>query len=448
MELRVLLPYVALCVVNAGEAVEVLSAGYILAQVTSDPHVQSAVAASVFLGMLFGGLASGVASDHLGRVLMLRLATSLAALGMIGVAVSGNLVTLLFCRWLSGLGVGAATPPMFAIVPDMTRPRWAGLAVVSISCFWMVGSLYTALVALLVLPAAPAVSGQQPNWGVDAPWRVFAAICGAVPLTATLLVTLFVSEPPNEVRLLVSTPTLDSPPPAGSRVRAATTDLPASLAECAGGWPPGSRIGAIVTATAGTVEGLIAVRSALMPLLMCWWGLNFAYYGLSTWIAVVVERLTLGNTYLITLMYQLASLPANMLAIFLVVQPTFTLWRRKCLLVLGMSSSAACAFGLSALSSANAEARDKSAIIGLALLSQMGSAAGWAMLDCISTESFDSSVRGAAIGLLGATGRIASISAQLINGALISHTPLLFSVMGAFMAAGCLGAIALRPHER
>ena len=35
-------------------------------------------------------------------------------------------------------------------------------------------------------------------------------------------------------------------------------------------------------------------------------------------------------------------------------------------------------------------------------------------------------MRGAAFGLLGATGRIASITAQVVNGALITDTPLLF----------------------
>ena len=56
-----------------------------------------------------------------------------------------------------------------------------------------------------------------------------------------------------------------------------------------------------------------------------------------------------------------------------------------------------------------------------------------------------SQVRGTAFGLLGGTGRIASITAQVVNGALITNTPLLFTVTGAFMAAGCLGALTLRP---
>ena len=98
-----------------------------------------------------------------------------------------------------------------------------------------------------------------------------------------------------------------------------------------------------------------------MPLLLCWWGLNFGYYGLSTWISVVISKLQLGNAYLITLMYQAASAPANALSVYLVCQPTFALRGRKCVLVLGMGFSAACAFGLGALSSEDEETRQPAA---------------------------------------------------------------------------------------
>ena len=63
IDLRSIAPHCALCMVNAAEAVEVLSAGYILSQVTHDPHIQSAVASAVFLGMLVGGIVSGVPND-------------------------------------------------------------------------------------------------------------------------------------------------------------------------------------------------------------------------------------------------------------------------------------------------------------------------------------------------------------------------------------------------
>ena len=195
IDLRSIAPHCALCMVNAAEAVEVLSAGYILSQVTNDPHIQSAVASAVFLGMLVGGIVSGVASDHLGRVWCLRLATGLAALATVSVAFSPNLSVLLTARWLSGLGVGAATPPLFAIVPDMTPSRWTGLAVVSIACFWMVGSLYTATAALAILHDVPTASDWQPDWGAEAPWRRFALACAVMPLAATVLVTCWVHEP-------------------------------------------------------------------------------------------------------------------------------------------------------------------------------------------------------------------------------------------------------------
>ena len=155
-------------------------------------------------------------------------------------------------------------------------------------------------------------------------------------------------------------------------------------------------MGAIVAAVRSTAKRLVEVRPAILPLLLCWWGLNFAYYGLSTWISLALHKLQLGNAYQITLMYQGASAPANLLSVYLVLQPSFALRGRKCVLVLGMGFSAVCAFGVGALSSANAEARHRAAIIALALLSHTGSAAGWAMLDCLSTEAFDSSVRGAA----------------------------------------------------
>ena len=209
IDLRSLAPHCALCMVNAAEAVEVLSAGYILSQVTNDPHQQSAVASAVFLGMLVGGVVSGVASDHLGRVVVLRLATSLAALATVSVAFSPNLPMLLAARWLSGLGVGAATPPLFAIVPDMTPSRWTGLAVVSIACFWMVGSLYTAAVALAILHDVPTASDWQPDWGSDAPWRRFALACAVVPLAATVLVTCCLHEPAEAIAPITG---VDSPP--------------------------------------------------------------------------------------------------------------------------------------------------------------------------------------------------------------------------------------------
>ena len=94
-------------------------------------------------------------------------------------------------------------------VPDMTPSRWTGLAVVSIACFWMVGSLYTAAVALAILHDVPTASDWQPDWGSDAPWRRFALACAVVPLAATVLVTCCLHEPAEAIAPITG---VDSPP--------------------------------------------------------------------------------------------------------------------------------------------------------------------------------------------------------------------------------------------
>ena len=74
------LVYVTLALANAAEAVEVLSAGFILNRATDDTAGQAVIAAGVFVGMLVGGFVSGAVSDTVGRVPALRWSLALAAL--------------------------------------------------------------------------------------------------------------------------------------------------------------------------------------------------------------------------------------------------------------------------------------------------------------------------------------------------------------------------------
>ena len=68
----------------------------------------------------------------------------------------------------------------------------------------------------------------------------------------------------------------------------------------------------------------------LAPLMLTWWGLCFGYYGLSTWISVLVDHLKLGNTEKArdNCTKALAIEPANVKALFR---------RGKCHAALGMS---------------------------------------------------------------------------------------------------------------
>merc|ERR1719502_1540213 len=83
------------------------------------------------------------------------------------------------------------------------------------------------------------------------------------------------------------------------------------------------------------------------------------------------------------------------------------------------------------------------AVIALAVTFNGCATAGWNALDALSAEAFETDVRATAFSVFTGTGRVASILAQVVNGALASHVATLLSVTSACMALGCLGALAL-----
>lgn len=132
-------PYAALCLANAAEAVEVLSAGYVLSRVTSRSSERMLIAVGVYTGMLLGGLVSGVMSDTPGgRARVLRASLCLATLAAGLTAVTPGLATLISCRVLAGAGVGAATPALFSLAVELAPADRGSMAVALVASFWMV----------------------------------------------------------------------------------------------------------------------------------------------------------------------------------------------------------------------------------------------------------------------------------------------------------------------
>ena len=141
------LAYAALCLANMAEAVEVLTAGYILERATDDEFVQTSIAAAVFIGMMFGGLFSGPAADAYGRAALLKWALALSTAASFAAAASPEAVVLVLCRFVAGAGVGAATPPLFALAVELAPPGRSGPGVVAVQSFWMVGQISASAMA-------------------------------------------------------------------------------------------------------------------------------------------------------------------------------------------------------------------------------------------------------------------------------------------------------------
>ena len=310
------LVYVTLALANAAEAVEVLSAGFILNRATDDTAGQT-IAAGVFVGMLVGGFVSGAVSDTVGRVPALRWSLALAALAAAAAAAAPNLETLVLIRVLAGMGVGAATPPLFALATEYAPAGKSGPAVALVASFWMVGSIVAASLALLLLSNT---ADQPPSFAASAAWRTFALACSVVPAISTILAGLVLSRShgPSASRSpstrstgsadLVTT-SADGPSTASTTAAQLAAFIPPALA------PSTPRLD-----LAGVLRTLFdpPTRSRLLPLLLVWFGLNFGSYGLSTWITAILANAGVQDPYLVSLLFALAMLPGNAVSIFFV----------------------------------------------------------------------------------------------------------------------------------
>lgn len=399
------LVYLTLALANAAEAVEVNSAGFMLHRATDDPAGQTAIATGVFVGMFIGGFVSGAAADGFGRTPALRWSLTLATIAAAAASAAPDLNTLVLLRVLAGTGVGAATPPLFALAHELAPPGKSGQAVTVVASFWMVGSCIAAVLAYWMLSASVSL---PPSFDYDQAWRPFALACSGVPLLSLVLAWLVPLSPPPSPQAPSESTGLAPAPPKGRHLERLLRKLTKST-----------------------------TRHALLPLMVVWAGLNFGSYGLSTWITTLLHNDGVDDPYLVALLYAAAMLPGNALSVLAIDRIG-----RKPLLVGSMALSAAAAIGLGA-----ADASSRPLVILAACTFSAASNAGWNALDVLSVEAFSVEIRATAFAMLAASGRVASIGAQVINGALSEDSSTLLGVTSAVMLIGCAGA-AVVPRPR
>ena len=87
---------------------------------------------------------------------------------------------------------------------------------------------------------------------------------------------------------------------------------------------------------------------------------------------------------------------------------------------------------------------DKTFIVTSAFLFSLCTTPGWNALDVVSVESYPSTLRTGAVGVLASGGRLGSIIAQFVNGLLLEHVDLLLTVTSITMFIGSVSAYFLR----
>eukprot|EP00434_Breviolum_minutum_P029058 symbB.v1.2.025705.t1/scaffold2511.1/size77358/10 len=285
----------ALCLSNASDAVETLSLGFALPLFDANFGDLRLVAAAVFLGMLTGGCAAGALAEHIGhKRLLVQMLYLEAASALITSAATGPF-HLALCRFSSGVAIGAAVPPIFALAEELIHPRKRKHRSLSlIASSFITGSV---LVSVLAWPLSM-------GWT----WRAFYAATGLVPFFNALLVSRWIPESPSflqqqgrRAELLAEL----------QRVASAEFSVSFRVAQEAND----GQIRAIEERSiSGRLQMLRPMRHIVLRLAMICFSIAFAWYGLSTWLLKLFEEVGLKHQYLAAILYALSGVPGCVLA--------------------------------------------------------------------------------------------------------------------------------------
>lgn len=506
---RYWLIYMSLGIANSSDASEILCLSYILSIPQFEDHIlhhtawrAGLLAATVFMGMLIGGLVVGGASDSLGRQPL--LVTGLAVNSIAGLisAASTDVYLLSACRFIAGLGIGATVPPLFALCSELAPPSSRGFWVTCVASFWMVGSMYVAIVGWIILGLTTNSTDSNDD-GISW-WRMFTALCAVPSCVGCVMVNTFVPESPRFLLLqgqhdrallvvqalghnlnytgpsmtleelvyhyplddqdsgrtgiLPILPSELKPAPRDSSLfrPMSMEDSDHTISQEGVHQRRGSALRRAsqtmqvsnIAVRTGTGDFLRSVsklyttqmRSTTWPLQMVWFTLSFGSYGLLTWINTLFIESHLENVYFNSLLFSASNLPGNLLSAMLMDKVGRASLLTGSILAASLSLLAFAYVAAHQTSDENNTSISTSWIVLAACSFQCFTIASWNTIDVLSSELFPTSVRSTGMGVCAATGRIGAMLAQFVNGALITHPVRLL-----LTAAGALFLGALTP---
>ncbi|KAM9270718.1 LOW QUALITY PROTEIN: synaptic vesicle glycoprotein 2B [Cariama cristata] len=181
------------------DGVEVFVVGFVLPSAEKDMCLSSSnkgmLGLIVYLGMMVGAVMLGGLADKLGRkkCLIISLAIN-SAFAFLSSFVQGY-GFFLFCRLISGLGIGGSLPIVFAYFSEFLSREKRGEHLSWLCMFWMIGGIFASAMAWSIIP--------HYGWGFSMgtkyhfhSWRVFVLVC-SLPCIASLVALKFMPESPR-----------------------------------------------------------------------------------------------------------------------------------------------------------------------------------------------------------------------------------------------------------
>jgi len=181
------------------DGVEVFVVSFVLPSAEKDMCLSSSkkgmLGLIVYLGMMAGAFVLGGLADKLGRKKVLSMSLALnASFASLSSFVQGY-GAFLFCRLLSGIGIGGALPIVFAYFSEFLSREKRGEHLSWLGIFWMTGGIYASAMAWSIIPHYGWGFSMGTNYHFHS-WRVFVIIC-ALPCTVSMVALRFMPESPR-----------------------------------------------------------------------------------------------------------------------------------------------------------------------------------------------------------------------------------------------------------
>ena len=152
-----------------------------------DPHAFGFVFSAALLGLMVGSALLGPLADRVGRRRVLILSTAMFGLFTVLTAFAQDLTSLLLIRFLTGLGLGGATPSFVSLTSEYTPRRLRRFVVALLWAGIPLGGALGGVLASQIIP----------SFG----WRALFFVGGGLPLGLSVGLLLFL---PESVSFLVT----------------------------------------------------------------------------------------------------------------------------------------------------------------------------------------------------------------------------------------------------
>ncbi|KAI1230013.1 Synaptic vesicle glycoprotein 2A, partial [Lamprotornis superbus] len=172
--------YFVLGLALMADGVEIFVVGFVLPSAEKDMCLSDSnkgmLGLIVYLGMMVGAFVWGGLADRLGRRQCLLISLSVNSVFAFFSSFVQGYGTFLFCRLLSGVGIGGSIPIVFSYFSEFLAQEKRGEHLSWLCMFWMIGGIYASAMAWAIIPHY-GWSFQMGSAYQFHSWRVFVLVC-------------------------------------------------------------------------------------------------------------------------------------------------------------------------------------------------------------------------------------------------------------------------------